>query len=114
MAPLVSHLVHTGLVEARAYGQLECFKEAVTFGRTEGIIPAPEASHAIRGVVDEVERAREEGVSKTILFNLCGHGNFDMAAYQQYLHGEMIESPFTEAELDRATAELSGMPALPV
>jgi tryptophan synthase beta chain len=113
MAPLVSHLVHTGLVEARAYGQLECFKEAVLFGRTEGIIPAPEASHAIRGVVDEVERARESGVSKTILFNLCGHGNFDMAAYQQYLSGEMIDSPFTEAELARATAELSDMPAIP-
>jgi tryptophan synthase beta chain len=113
MAPLVSHLVHTGLVEARAYGQLECFKDAVIFGRSEGIIPAPEASHAIRGVVDEVERAREEGVSKTILFNLCGHGNFDMAAYQQYLAGEMLDSPFTEAELARATAELSEMPALP-
>ncbi len=113
MAPLVSHLVHTGLVEARAYRQLECFEQAVAFGRAEGIIPAPEASHAIRGVVDEVERARQEGVSKTILFNLCGHGNFDMAAYQQYLAGEMVDSEFSQDELDHATAELAAMPALP-
>ena len=105
--------MHTGLVEARAYGQLECFEQAVLFGRTEGIIPAPEASHAIRGVVDEVERARQEGVSKTILFNLCGHGNFDMAAYQQYLAGQMIDSEFSQEELDHATAELARMPALP-
>jgi len=113
MAPLVSHLVHSGLVEARAYQQLECFEQAVLFGRSEGIIPAPEASHAIRGVVDEVERAREEGVSKTILFNLSGHGNFDMSAYHQYLSGEMVNSEFSQDELDRATAQLAQMPALP-
>jgi tryptophan synthase beta chain len=113
MAPLVSHLVHTGLVEARAYQQRECFAQAVAFGRAEGIIPAPEASHAIRAVVAEVERAREEGVSRNILFNLCGHGNFDMAAYESYLSGEMIDSAYSQDELDRATAELAGMPGLP-
>ena len=64
-------------------------------------------------MVDEVERAREEGVAKTILFNLCGHGNFDMAAYQQYLAGEMVDSEFSQDELDHATAELAAMPALP-
>ena len=113
MAPLVSHLVHTGLVEARAYKQSECFAEAVRFARAEGIIPAPEPSHALRAVVDEVERAREEGVERTILFNLCGHGNFDMAAYDAYLSGEMVDTELPQAELDLAAAELEGLPALP-
>jgi tryptophan synthase beta chain len=113
MAPLVSHLVHTGLVEARAYTQTECFAEAVRFSRAEGIIPAPEASHAIRAVVEEVENAREEGVERTILFNLSGHGNFDMAAYDAYLSGEMIDYELPADELARAAAELEGLPALP-
>ena len=113
MAPLVSHLVHTGLVEARAYNQSECFAEAVRFARAEGIIPAPEPSHALRAVVEEVERAREEGVERTILFNLCGHGNFDMAAYDAYLSGEMVDQPLAQEELDLAAAELEGLPAIP-
>ena len=113
MAPLVSHLVHTGLVEARAYKQGECFAEAVRFARCEGIIPAPEPSHALRAVVEEVERAREEGVERTILFNLCGHGNFDMAAYDAYLSGEMVDIELPQEELDLAAAELEGLPALP-
>ena len=113
MAPLVSHLVHTGLVEARAYNQSECFAEAVRFARAEGIIPAPEPSHALRAVVEEVERAREEGVERTILFNLCGHGNFDMAAYDAYLSGEMVDQPLAQQELDLAAAELEGLPAIP-
>ncbi len=113
MAPLVSHLVHTGLVEARAYNQSECFAEAVRFARSEGIIPAPEPSHALRAVVEEVERAREEGVERTILFNLCGHGNFDMAAYDAYLAGELVDLPLAQEELDIAAAELEGLPAIP-
>ena len=113
MAPLVSHLVHTGLIEARAYNQSECFAEAVRFARAEGIIPAPEPSHALRAVVEEVERAREEGVERTILFNLCGHGNFDMAAYDAYLSGEMVDQPLAQEELDLAAAELEGLPAIP-
>ncbi len=113
MAPLVSHLVHTGLVEARAYNQSECFAEAVRFARAEGIIPAPEPSHALRAVAEEVERAREEGVERTILFNLCGHGNFDMAAYDAYLSGEMVDQPLAQQELDLAAAELEGLPAIP-
>jgi len=112
MAPLVSHLVHTGLVEARAYSQVECFTEAVGFARAEGIIPAPEPSHAIRAVVEEVQRAKEEGKAKTILFNLCGHGNFDMAAYESYLTGQMVDLELPQDELDRAAAELSAMPAV--
>jgi tryptophan synthase beta chain len=113
MAPLVSHLVHTGLVEARAYAQRECFEQALGFARAEGIIPAPEPTHAIRAVVDEVERAREEGVSRTILFNLCGHGNFDMSAYESYMSGQMVDLELPQDDLDRAAAELEGMPALP-
>ena len=112
MAPLVSHLVHAGLVEARAYRQTECFAEAVRFARAEGIIPAPEPSHAIRAVVEEVERAREEGVERTILFNLCGHGHFDMPAYQQFLSGQMTDLELDPAELERAAAELQDLPAL--
>jgi tryptophan synthase beta chain len=110
MAPLVSHLVHSGLVEARAYAQRECFEQAVAFARAEGIIPAPEPSHAIRAVVEEVERARQEGVRRTILFNLCGHGNFDMAAYDSYLSGAMVDYELPQDELDRAAEELRAMP----
>jgi tryptophan synthase beta chain len=112
MAPLVSHLVHTGLVEARAYPQRECFAEAVRFARAEGIIPAPEPSHALRAVAEEVERAREEGVERTILFNLCGHGNFDMAAYDAYLSGQMVDHELPQEELDRAAADLAALPQL--
>jgi tryptophan synthase beta chain len=112
MAPLVSHVVHEGLVEATAYSQIECFTEAVRFARAEGIIPAPEPSHAIRHVVAEVERAKEEGVEKTILFNLCGHGHFDMAAYADFLHGDMQDLDVDETELARATEALAALPGI--
>ena len=112
MAPLVSHVVHQGLVEATSYGQVECFTEAVRFAQAEGIIPAPEPSHAIRHVVAEVERAREEGVEKTILFNLCGHGHFDMAAYADFLSGNMQDLDVDEAELARATGALAALPGI--
>ncbi|HMM49539.1 MAG TPA: TrpB-like pyridoxal phosphate-dependent enzyme [Miltoncostaeaceae bacterium] len=112
MAPLVSHLVHTGLIEPRAYDQRDCFAAAITFARTEGIIPAPESSHAIRATIDEVERAREEGVSRTILFNLSGHGFFDMSAYDAYLSGSLVDAELDQSELDRAAKELEGLPTL--
>lgn len=112
MAPLVSHLVQLGLVEPRAYDQRSCFEAAITFARAEGIIPAPETSHAIRATIEEVERARAEGVSRTILFNLSGHGNFDMAAYDAYLAGEMVDAELPEDELERARAELAGLPGV--
>jgi tryptophan synthase beta chain len=112
MAPMVSHLVHEGLVEARAYGQRECFAEAVRFARCEGIIPAPEPSHALRAVVEEVELAREEGVERTILFNLCGHGHFDMSAYEAYLTGRLEDYDLPQAELDAAAEAMAGLPAL--
>jgi tryptophan synthase beta chain len=113
MAPLVSHMVHTGMVEARAYPQSECFAEAVRFARAEGIIPAPEPSHALRAVREEVERAKEEGVERTILFNLCGHGNFDMAAYDAYLSGNIVDFELPQADLDKAAAELANFPPIP-
>ncbi len=78
MAPLLSHIVDLGLIESRAETQLSCFAAGFTFARAEGILPAPEANHAVKGAIDEALRCKEEGVSKTILFNLCGHGHFDM------------------------------------
>jgi tryptophan synthase beta chain len=112
MAPLVSHLVRLGLVEPRAYAQNECFREAVRFARVEGVIPAPEPSHAIRAVVEEVERAEQEGVQRTILFNLCGHGHFDLPAYAAYLAGDLEDLDLPEEELDAARAVLAGLPAI--
>ena len=113
MAPLVSHLVHTGAVEARAYNQRECFAEALRFARSEGIIPAPEPSHALRALREEVERADAEGAERTFLVNLCGHGNFDMAAYETYLAGELVDHELPQSELDAAAAELAELPAIP-
>ena len=111
-APMVSHLLQLGLIEARAYKQRECFTEAVRFARTEGIIPAPEPTHAIKAVVDEVARAKEEGVSKTILFNLCGHGNFDLAAYDAFFDGSMVDIELSQADLDASALTLEGLPAI--
>jgi len=111
-APMVSHLLQLGLIEARAYKQRECFTEAVRFARTEGIIPAPEPTHAIKAVVDEVARAKEEGVSKTILFNLCGHGNFDLAAYDAFFDGSMVDIELSQADLDASALTLEGLPVI--
>ena len=85
MAPLVSHCARLGLLEPTSVPQLACFEAGVLFGRTEGILPAPEANHAVRGAIKEALRCKEEGKSETILFNLCGHGHFDMQAYMDYL-----------------------------
>jgi tryptophan synthase beta chain len=91
MAPLVSHLYELGFLESRAYAQNTCFEAAVQFARTEGFIPAPEASHAIRAAIDEALDAREAGEERVILFNLSGHGHFDMAAYDAYLAGSLTD-----------------------
>jgi tryptophan synthase beta chain len=88
-APLVSHVLAAGLIEAEAYGQREVFESAVAFARTEGTIPAPESAHAIHCVVQHALAARDAGEKRTILFNLSGHGNFDMASYEAYLTGHM-------------------------
>ena len=100
MAPLVSHLYDLGLTDARAYTQNVCFEAAVLFARSEGIVPAPESSHAIRAAIDEALEDREAGRGRVILFNLSGHGNFDMAAYDAYLGGRLEDFEYS-AEIDR-------------
>ena len=89
MAPAVSHAYKLGLIEARAYQQTAVFEAAVLFARSEGIIPAPESSHAVRAVIDEAVKAREEGRKKVILFNMSGHGMLDLTAYDAYLTGNL-------------------------
>jgi tryptophan synthase beta chain len=89
MAPIVSRLYKDKLIEAQAYEQTEVFEAAVTFARTEGIIPAPESSHAIKSAIVEALRAKQEGKKKTILFNLSGHGHFDMGSYDAYFAGKL-------------------------
>jgi tryptophan synthase beta chain len=111
-APMLCGLVRAGAVEARAYRQNETFGAAVQFARTEGIIPAPEPAHAIRAVVEEAEAAREAGEPRTILFGLCGHGNFDMAAYDAYLAGRLEDPEFSEADMEAALARLPEAPAI--
>ncbi len=106
MAPLVSHCLNLGLIEARAYRQTPCFEAGVLFARTEGIVPAPESTHAIKCAVDEAVKAREEGKSPTILFNLSGHGHFDMQAYTDYFAGKLVDQDYDEAALAAALAEL--------
>ncbi len=109
MAPLLSHIVELGLVEPKAYGQLDCFAAGLSFARAEGILPAPEANHAVKGAIDEALRCKEEGVSKTILFNLCGHGHFDMQAYMDYQAGLLVDLEYSSEEIGMA---LAGLPAV--
>ena len=105
-APLVSQLVNAGIVEARAVPQIACFEAAVQFSRAEGIIPAPESSHAIRGAIDEALLAKEEGKEKTILFNLSGHGHVDMAAYDAYFSGDLQDYEYPEAAIKESLSHL--------
>ena len=111
MAPLVSHVQELGLIESRNYHQLACFEAGVLLARTEGILPAPEANHAVRGAIDEALRCKEEGVSRAILFNLCGHGHFDMQAYMDYFAGKLTDQTYDEGELAMALAGLPSVPA---
>ncbi len=109
MAPLVSHVVNEGFAEARNVQQLDCFAAGVLFARSEGILPAPEATHAIAAVVAEAEACRAEGKERTILFNLCGHGHFDMTAYTDYLAGKLQNYEYPDEEI---AAALSGLPSV--
>jgi len=106
MSPLVSHTKELGLIEACAYAQLECFAAAVQFARCEGIVPAPESSHAIKAAVDEALRCKREGKAETILFSLSGHGHFDMGAYTAYFAGQLRDEPYDQAAQDDALASL--------
>ena len=110
MAPLVSQLVVDGLVRAEAYGQNDVFASAVTFARTEGIIPAPEAAHAIHGTLAAAAAADEEGRERTILFNLSGHGHFDLGAYDAYLAGELEDFELPDEEIERALKAIEPLP----
>lgn len=103
---LCSQLLKDGLIEAVALQQLECFEAGVLFARTEGIIAAPEATHAVAQVIREANRAKEEGSSKTILFNLCGHGFVDMQAYEDYFAGKLSDHTFSGSELTDSIAEI--------
>ena len=109
MAPLVSQLVDLGQVEPTAYSQTECFDAGVTFAKSEGILPAPEANHAVKGALVEAMRCKEEGESRAILFNLCGHGYFDMQAYMDYSSGKLADHPYDESEVAMA---LAGLPSV--
>ena len=110
MGPLVSHCVALDLVEPTAYTQAECFEAGVQFARAESIIPAPEANHAVKGAIVEALRCKEEGTSRAILFNLCGHGHFDMQAYTDYFAGNLVVDQYDENEVAMA---LAGLPAVP-
>ena len=109
MAPLVSHLKELDLIEAVAYHQTDCFAAGVLFARSEGIVPAPEANHAVKGAIEEALRCKREGRSETILFNLCGHGHFDMQAYMDFAAGKLTDQSYDESELAMA---LAGLPSV--
>jgi tryptophan synthase beta chain len=109
-APLLCGLVKAGVIEARAYRQNETFDAAVKFARTEGIIPAPEAAHAIRAAVEEAEDAKQSGEERVILFNLSGHGHFDLAAYDAYLSGTLEDPEFSEEDMEAALERLPDVP----
>jgi tryptophan synthase beta chain len=105
-APLLSQLVADSIVEATAYGQTAVFEAAIQFARSEGIIPAPESAHAIRATIDEALRAREAGDKRVILFNLSGHGHFDMGAYDAYLAGALQDYAYPAEAIQQALTEL--------
>jgi tryptophan synthase beta chain len=105
-SPIVSALVAEGLVEARAYAQNPTFEAGVMFAQAEGIVPAPEVAHAIKATIDLAMEAREAGEEKIILFNLCGHGHFDLTAYEQYLAGNLLDLEYSEEEIDKAVARI--------
>ena len=104
MSPLISHIYELGMMEAVAVPQTECFAAAIQFARTEGIVPAPEPTHAIALAIREALKAKETGEETVILTALCGHGHFDLPAYDQYLRGEMVDEEFSDARLAEAMA----------
>tara|TARA_R110000787_G_scaffold16622_82_gene52296 strand:+ start:19530 stop:20903 length:1374 start_codon:yes stop_codon:yes gene_type:complete len=109
MAPLISHIADLGLIESAALKQVGCFEAGVQFARAEGILPAPEATHAVKGAIDEALRCKREGKAETILFNLCGHGHFDMQAYMDFFAGKLTDQVYDESELAMA---LAGLPSV--
>jgi tryptophan synthase beta chain len=110
VAPLISQLIRDGLMRAEAYLQSDVFASAVLFAGSEGIMPAPEAAHAIHGVLEAARRADDAGEERTILFNLSGHGHFDMAAYDNYFAGKLVDVALDEEEIQRALRAIEGLP----
>ena len=106
MAPLLSALVKRGIITPRAYDQNPCFEAAMQFARTEGILVAPETSHAVRAAIDEALDAKAKDEKRIIIFNLSGHGHFDMAAYDSYLSGQLQDYAMSEDELAQSLASL--------
>jgi tryptophan synthase beta chain len=111
-SPIVCGLVKHGLVEPRAYRQNETFAAAIQFARSEAILPAPEPAHAIRAVIEEAEAAKQAGERRVVLLNLCGHGHFDMSAYEAYLAGELEDPEFSESDMEAALERLPDAPAI--
>ena len=106
MAPMVSHLTDIGAIEPKAFGQKECFEAGVKFANAEGIVPAPEATHAVKGAIDAALECKKNGEKKTILFNLCGHGHFDMQAYGDYFNNKLSDDKYNEADANKALEKL--------
>jgi tryptophan synthase beta chain len=113
MSPLISHLYETGEIEAVAKQQSECFAAGVQFARTEGIVPAPEPTHALAAAIEEALRCKESGEEKVILTALCGHGHLDLAAYDAYLSGTMTDRAWDDADIQASVAQaLSRLPVV--
>jgi tryptophan synthase beta chain len=110
MSPLLSHIYELGLIEAESRHQQECFAAGVQFARTEGIIPAPEPTHALAAVVDQARQCAETGEERVILTALCGHGHFDMAAYDSYFAGDLVDHAYPQARVDEALTHLPQVP----
>ena len=110
VAPLISQLVRDELLRAEAYLQNDVFASAVQFAGSEGILPAPEAAHAIHGALRVAKAADEAGEERTILFNLSGHGHFDMGAYDNYFAGKLEDVALDDAEIQRALHAIEGLP----
>jgi tryptophan synthase beta chain len=108
-SPIVSQLYHDGLIEAEAYGQKTVFDAAVMFARTEGIVPAPESSHAIKAAINEALKAKESGKEEVILFSLSGHGYFDFSAYDNYFSGKLDDIEYSE---DAVRASMNNLPKI--
>ena len=106
MAPLVSHLVNEGFIKPEAYNQTDIFKAGLLFAKAEGIIPAPEANHAVKGAIESALECKLKGEKKTILFNLCGHGYFDMSAYDDYLNGSMADDVIDEDGINKSISQI--------
>ena len=112
MAPIISALCDAGYIEAVAVPQRATFEAAIQFARSEGIVAAPESAHAIRRVIDEALEAKKSGEKRVILFNLSGHGNFDMSAYQSYLSGELVDYDYPRQAVEAAQESLPKIPEM--